>query len=173
MLQSWYIQEYEEQSQNARHFGTDHYFFPCWGRGWRFCFWAGHSITTSIEFKRTWDTVEKLFQVIVLRTTLLLMRNFGSAFGSSLHSPTSPRRCCDPKQTNFHPICAIYYSTLFGVGRQFYYCHLETPNTIGLGRHRKPVYWQARILLNVCYCTSAIHFFPAVFNVHVQGGYSL
>ena len=56
----------EEQSQNARRFGTDHYFFPCWGRGWRFRFGAGNPITTSIEFKKTWDTVEKLFQVIVL-----------------------------------------------------------------------------------------------------------
>ena len=56
----------EEQSQNASHFGTDHYFFPCWGRDWRFCFGAGNPTTTSIEFKTTWDTVEKLFQVIVL-----------------------------------------------------------------------------------------------------------
>ena len=103
MLQSWYIREYEEQSQNARHFGTDHYFFPCWGRGWRFCFWADNPINTSIEFKRTRDK-EKLFQVIVLNDFTTLLLYYFTTFCWSLYSPTSTRQCCDVKNAVIHSV---------------------------------------------------------------------
>ena len=79
----------------------------------------------------TWDTIENLCQVIVHKT-LLLVRNLGSALGSSHHSSTSPHNVVTPNGltfTNFAQDLTLF--AVKGRGRQFYLVN-QGPDTFDL-----------------------------------------
>ena len=116
----------------------------------------------TMDFQRTWDSVEKTLPLILHRT-LLLTRILWSALGLSVHPPTSARQCFDPKRTHFHSFCSKFNVVWGGRGKVHSFTNItrKVP-TLLMSIIEFLARWTEKLSDCVLYCLPHLFNLPAV-----------